>query len=68
MAKLNHCHLMLYLGPSINELVVYGNTKICCRGFVLVGFQSRPVKLMLNIPKIIKIYPRYAKLKYDKLQ
>ena len=28
------------LGPSINGLVTDGNTKLCCRGFVLALFQS----------------------------
>ena len=28
------------LGPSINGLVSDGNTKLCCRGFVLALFQS----------------------------
>ena len=28
------------LGPSINELVTDGNTKLCCRSFILVLFQS----------------------------
>ena len=28
------------LGPSINRLVTDGNTKFCCRGFVLPLFQS----------------------------
>ena len=28
------------LGPSINGLVTDGNTKLCCRGFVLELFQS----------------------------
>ena len=27
-----------YLGPSINGLVTDGNTKLCCRGFILAGF------------------------------
>ena len=31
---------MLKLGPSINGLVTDGNTKLCCRGFVLTLFQS----------------------------
>ena len=30
----------LQLGPSINGLVTDGNTKICCRGFVLALLQS----------------------------
>ena len=30
----------LKLGPSINRLVTGGNTKSCCRGFVLALFQS----------------------------
>ena len=29
-----------YLGPSINGLVTDGNTKLCCRGFILALFQS----------------------------
>ena len=28
------------LGPSINGLVTDGNTKLCCRGFILAQFQS----------------------------
>ena len=28
------------LGPSINGLVTDGNTKVCCRGFILALFQS----------------------------
>ena len=28
------------LGPSINGLVTEGNTKLCCRGFILALFQS----------------------------
>ena len=28
------------LGPSINGLVTDGKTKLCCRGFILVLFQS----------------------------
>ena len=28
------------LRPSINGLVTDGNTKLCCRGFILVLFQS----------------------------
>ena len=30
----------LNLGPSINGLVTDGNTKLCCRGVILVLFQS----------------------------
>ena len=36
-------HLILFeknLGPSINGLVTDGNTKLCCRGFILALFQS----------------------------
>ena len=29
-----------YLGPSINGLVTEGNTKLCCRGFILGLFQN----------------------------
>ena len=32
--------LDLKLGPSINGLVTNGNTKLCCRGFILALFQS----------------------------
>ena len=28
------------LGPSINGLVIDGNTMLCCRGFILALFQS----------------------------
>ena len=28
------------LGPSINGLFTDGNTKLCCRGFILALFQS----------------------------
>ena len=44
--KKNICNLTLKkvvylnLGPSINRLVTDGNTKLCCRGFILVLFQS----------------------------
>ena len=27
------------LGPSINGLVTDGNTKLCCRGFIIAPFQ-----------------------------
>ena len=30
----------LLLGPSMNGLVTDGNTKLCCRGFILALFQS----------------------------
>ena len=33
-------HVKIYLGPSINGLVTDGNTKLCCRGFILALFQS----------------------------
>ena len=29
----------LELGPSINGLVTDGNTKLCCRGFIVALFQ-----------------------------
>ena len=32
--------MTLDLGPNINGLVTDGNTKLCCRGFVLALFQS----------------------------
>ena len=31
---------MVRLGPSINGLVTDGNTKLCCRGFILALFQN----------------------------
>ena len=34
----NSCTVIL--GPSINRLVTDGNTKSCCRGFILAIFQS----------------------------
>ena len=34
-------HSLYSLGrPSINRLVTDGNTKLCCRGFILALFQS----------------------------
>ena len=33
---MDHCTLR----PSINGLVTDGNTKLCCRGFILALFQS----------------------------
>ena len=33
----------LVLGSSINGLVTEGNTKLCCRGFILALFQSTHV-------------------------
>ena len=32
--------MALYLGPSINRLVIDRNTKLCCCGSVLALFQS----------------------------
>ena len=32
--------LITELGPSINGLVTDGNTKLCCRGFILALFRS----------------------------
>ena len=32
--------VLLYLGPSIKGLVTDGNTKLCCRGFILALLQS----------------------------
>ena len=32
------------LGPSINGLVTNGNTKLCCRGFILALFRSNTAK------------------------
>ena len=48
---------MWYLGPSINGLVTDGNTKLCCRGLVLVLFESTTTnKLILSIHEIIRDY------------
>ena len=38
------CHL----GPSINGLVTDGNSKLCCRGFILTLFQSNKVAKIRN--------------------
>ena len=35
----NHA-LKSRLGPSINRLVTDGNSKLCCRGFIIALFQS----------------------------
>ena len=35
-----HLCFCIHLGPSINGLVTDGNTKLCCRGFILALFQS----------------------------
>ena len=57
------------LGPSINGLVTDGNTKICCRGFILALFQSTTAnKVDSEQHKIIRSYSQYAKLKYYELQ
>ena len=34
------------LGPSINGLVTDGNTKLCCRGFILALFQSSTANII----------------------
>ena len=34
------------LGPSINGLVTDGNTKLCCRGFILALFQSTTANII----------------------
>ena len=52
----------LELGPSINGLVIDGNTMVYCRGFVLALFQSATVNKI--DPKHTDSYFRYAKLKY----
>ena len=31
------------LGPSLNRLVTDGNTKLCCRGYILALFQRNTV-------------------------
>ena len=58
-----------YLGPSINGLVTDGNTKLCCRGFILVLFQSTTAnKIDSEHTQDYKRLLRYAKLKYYELQ
>ena len=32
--------ILFSLGPSINGLVTDGNTKLCCRGFILALFKT----------------------------
>ena len=39
-------HYYRNLGPSINGLVTEGNTKLCCRGFVLALFQRTTANKM----------------------
>ena len=61
--------LYIYLGLSINGLVTDGNTKLCCRGYILALFQSITAnKIDSNLHKIIRGDSRYAKLKYYELQ
>ena len=43
------------LGPSINGPITDGNTKLCCRGFILAPFQSTTAK------KIDSEHTRYYK-------
>ena len=38
------------LGPSINGLVTGGNTKLCCRGFILALFQNTTAKKIDSEP------------------
>ena len=52
----------LELGPSIIGLVIDGNTKVYCRGFVLALFQSATVNKI--DPEHSHSYSRYATLKY----
>ena len=40
-SSLEYVKIYLFsLGSSINGLVTDGNTKLCCRGFILALFQS----------------------------
>ena len=39
-SRVKHSTTEPLLGPSMNGLVTDGNTKLCCRGFVLALFQS----------------------------
>ena len=61
--------MCILLGSSINGLVTDGNTKLCCRGFILALFQSTTTN------KIDSEHTRdnnrllwYAKLKYCELK
>ena len=53
------------LGPSINRLVTGGNTKLCCRGFVLVLFQSVTTNKIYS--EHTKLFP-VCKVEYYNLQ
>ena len=58
------------LVPSMNRLVTGVKIKspVVEALFECYFKVLQPIKLILNIPKTIRSYPRYAKLKYDKLQ
>ena len=57
------------LGPSINGLVTDGNTKLCCRGFILALFQSTTAnKIDSGHTRDYNRLLRYGKLKYVEFQ
>ena len=50
-------------------MVTDGNTKLCCRDFILAQFQSSTAnKIDSQHTQIIRGYSQYAKLKYYELQ
>ena len=62
--KYIHLFGIFWIGPSINGLVTNGNTKLCCRGFALVLFQS-VTAYKIDSEQYLRLY---AKLKYYQLQ
>ena len=70
MLVFNQYCIGVHLGPSINGLVTDGNTKLCCRGFILALFQNTTAfKIDSEYTQDYKrLLPRYAKLKYYELQ
>ena len=53
----------IYPRPYMTGLVTGGNTKLCCRGFVLLLFQSNTVyKIDSDIPETIQSYSRNEKV------
>ena len=57
-----------FFGPSINELVTDGNTKICYRGIILALFQNTTANKLDSerYPRLTEVIPLYWKLKYYK--
>ena len=61
------------LGPSINGLANAGNTKLCCRGFILALFQSTTANKIVSehtrdCKRLLQVCELFAKLKYYELQ